>query len=220
MQTIDVQAEAGSTPFMNDLDFAAMLVSRVCHDLVSPVGAVVNGLEVLEDERDAGMRADALKLVASSADQAAARLQFARVAFGAAGSAGAELDLNEVGRVVKGLTAGGKVEIDWQAAPLNWPKDWAKLLMNATLLAMDSLPRGGHVKVETSSDPATPGFTVRATGTNARILEEVEKAAMGEPSAPLDGRSIQAYLTHKLARGLNAGLTLSARDGVVELVAG
>lgn len=219
MQTMSVQA-AREHMLMNDLEFAAMLVSRVCHDLVSPVGAVVNGLEVLEDERDAGMRADALKLVTSSAEQAGARLQFARVAFGAAGSAGAELDLNEVGRVVKGLVNGGKVEIEWLAAPLNWPKDWAKLLMNATLLAIDSLPRGGHVKVETSADPATPGFTVRATGTNARLLEEVEKAALGEPSAPLDGRSIQAYLTHKLARGVNAGLTLSARDGVVELIAG
>ena len=96
---------------MNDLEFAAMLVSRVCHDLVSPVGAVVNGLEVLEDERDAGMRADALKLVASSAEQAAARLQFARVAFGAAGSAGAELDLNEVGRTMKNFVHGGKTEL-------------------------------------------------------------------------------------------------------------
>jgi histidine phosphotransferase ChpT len=217
MQTITAAQEHAS---MNDLEFAAMLVSRVCHDLVSPVGAVVNGLEVLEDERDAAMRADALKLVASSAEQAAARLQFARVAFGAAGSACAELDLNEVGRVVKGLVKGGKVEIDWQAAPLNWPKDWAKLLMNATLLAIDSLPRGGHVTVETSANPAAPGFTVRATGTHARLLEEVEKAALGEPSAPLDGRSIQAYLTNKLARGVNAGLTLSAREGVVELVAG
>jgi histidine phosphotransferase ChpT len=76
------------------------------------------------------------------------------------------------------------------------------------------------VTVETSANPAAPGFTVRATGTHARLLEEVEKAALGEPSAPLDGRSIQAYLTNKLARGVNAGLTLSAREGVVELVAG
>ena len=205
---------------MNDLEFAAMLVSRVCHDLVSPVGAVVNGLEVLEDERDASMRADALKLVTSSAEQAAARLQFARVAFGAAGSAGAELDLTEVGRTMKGLVHGGKTELEWKAASLNWPKDWAKLLMNATLLALDSLPRGGKVVVETSKDPAAPGFTVRAAGTNARILEEVEKAALGEPVMPLDGRSIQAYLTHKLSRSLNAGLTLSTRDGTVELVAG
>ena len=205
---------------MNDLEFAAMLVSRVCHDLVSPVGAVVNGLEVLEDERDAAMRADALKLVASSAEQAAARLQFARIAFGAAGSAGAELDLNEVGRTMKNFVHGGKIELEWKAASANWPKDWAKLLMNATLLGLDALPRGGKVIVETAAEGAPPSFTIRATGTNARILEEVEKAALGEPSAALDGRSIQAYLTHKLARGLNAGLTLSSRDGTVELVAG
>jgi len=205
---------------MTDLDFAALLVSRVCHDLVSPVGAVVNGLEVLEDERDASMRADALKLVASSADQAAARLQFARIAFGAAGSAGAELDLNEIGRIVKGLSHGSKVVVDWQAAHVNWPKDWAKLLMNATLLASDGLPRGGNVRVETSVDGAAPSFTVRASGQGARMLEDVEKAMRGEIGAALDGRSVQAYLTHKLARGLNAGLTLSAREGQIELVAG
>jgi histidine phosphotransferase ChpT len=205
---------------MTDIEFAALLVSRVCHDLVSPVGAVVNGLEVLEDERDAGMRADALKLVASSAEQAAARLQFARIAFGAAGSAGAELDLTEVGRTVKGLVQGSKVEVDWRAAQVNWPKDWAKLLMNATLVAADSLPRGGKVIVETSGNPAAPGFTVRAAGTGARLLEEVTRAVKGEPAGPLDGRSIQPFLTHRLARTLNAGLTVSASENLVELVAG
>jgi histidine phosphotransferase ChpT len=205
---------------MNEIEFAALLVSRVCHDLVSPVGAVVNGLEVLEDERDATMRADALKLVTSSAAMAAARLQFARIAFGAAGSAGAELDLTEVGRMVRGLLIGTKVEVDWQAASANWPKDWAKLLMNATLLAADSLPRGGKVRVETSLDPAAPSFKVVATGPSARVLEEVEKALHGEPGGPIDGRSIQPYLTHKLARSINAGLTLATREGVIELVAG
>ena len=205
---------------MNDLDFAALLVSRVCHDLVSPVGAVVNGLEVLEDERDAAMRADALKLVVSSAELAAARLQFARIAFGAAGSAGAELDLSEVGRIVRGLVQGSKVEIDWRAAEVNWPKDWAKLLMNATLLAADSLPRGGIVKVEASADASAPSFAVRASGQGARLLEEAERAVRGEPAGPLDGRSIQPYLTHKLARSLNAGLTVVGKEGGIELVAG
>jgi histidine phosphotransferase ChpT len=205
---------------MNDLDFAALLVSRVCHDLVSPVGAVVNGLEVLEDERDATMRADALKLVASSADQAAARLQFARIAFGAAGSAGAELDLNEVGRIVVGLALGSKVQIDWQAAHVNWPKDWAKLLMNVTLLATDSLPRGGAVIVQTAVDGAPPSFTIRANGQGARVLEEVEKATRGEQSVALDGRSIQAYLTHRLARGVNAGLTIAQSENQVQFAAG
>lgn len=205
---------------MNELDFAALLVSRVCHDLVSPVGAVVNGLEVLEDERDAAMRADALKLVASSAEQAAARLQFAQIAFGSAGSAGAELDLNEVGRIVRGLLNGSKVEIDWRAAAVNWPKDWAKLLMNATLLAADSLPRGGRVKVETAAIPAAPSFLVRAAGQGARLHEDSAKAVRGEPVGQLDGRSIQPYLTHKLARSLNAGLTVTASEGQIEIAAG
>lgn len=206
---------------MNDLDFSAFLVSRVCHDLVSPLGAVVNGLEVLEDERDAAMRADALKIVASSAALALARIQFMRIAFGAAGSAGAELDLGEIGRLVEGLFADSKIVLDWQAAHVNWPKDWAKLLMNATLLGADCLPRGGKVNVTTSTDPATPSFRIRAESQHARVLDDVEKAVRGEPgSGQPDARGVQPFLTHKLARTLNAGLTLSSGEGFVELAAG
>jgi histidine phosphotransferase ChpT len=206
---------------MNEIEFSAFLVSRVCHDLVGPLGAVVNGLEVLEDERDAAMRADALKIVTESAEQALARLQFMRIAFGAAGSAGAELDLGEVGRLVTGLVAGTKTQIHWNAANVHWPKDWAKLLMNATVIAADCLPRGGVVTVETSADPTAPSFRIEATGTNARVLEEVEKAVRGEDnSGPLDARGIQPFLAHKLARGINAGLTLTPREGGVSLAAG
>src|SRR5207248_3585487 len=181
---------------MNDLDFAALLVSRVCHDLVSPVGAVVNGLEILEDERDAAMRADAIKLVASSAEQAAARLQFARIAFGAAGSAGAELDLTEVGRMMGGLLSGGKTRLVWNAAPVNWPKDWAKLLMNAALIGADALPRGGTLSIATATNAAAPGFSITATGPTARVHDEVLCVLRGEPSLPLDGRSIQPFLAY------------------------
>ena len=205
---------------LNDLDFAALLVSRVCHDLVSPVGAVVNGLEVLEDETDMAMRADALRLVAASAEQAAARLQFARIAFGAAGSAGAELDLAEVGRIMSGLLKGGKVELIWQAEAVNWPKDWAKLLMNAVLVAADSLPRGGKVYVETDGDASAPKFTIRRRGTIARLTPEVEGALKGEPAAALDGRSIQPYLTYQLSQGLSSALNVAAGEGEVRLAAG
>ncbi|HWA88696.1 MAG TPA: histidine phosphotransferase family protein [Rhizomicrobium sp.] len=206
---------------MNELDFSAFLVSRVCHDLVSPLGAVVNGLEVLEDERDAAMRADALKIVASSAAQALARIQFMRIAFGAAGSAGAELDLGEVGRLVGGLFEGSKIKLEWDVAHLHWPKDWAKLLMNATLLAADCLPRGGQVKVSASADPAAPAFRIKASGSHARVLDEVEKAVRGEAnSGATDARGVQPFLTHKLARSLNAGLTLTVGEGAVEVAAG
>jgi histidine phosphotransferase ChpT len=205
---------------MNDLDFAALLVSRVCHDLVSPLGAVVNGLEVLEEETDAAMRADALRLVAASAEQATARLKFVRIAFGAAGSVGAELDLTEVARIVAGLLNGGKVELVWEAEPVNWPKDWAKLLMNTVLAAADCLPRGGRVTVETAKSPASPSFHITATGSVVRLLPESEAALSGERAAIVDGRSIQSYLTYQLAKNLNAALSITATAGEVRFSAG
>ena len=205
---------------MNDLDFAALLVSRVCHDLVSPVGAVVNGLEVLEDESDPAMRADALRLVAASAEQASARLQFSRIAFGAAGSAGAELDLAEVGRIMSGLLKGGKVELIWNMASVNWPKDWAKLLMNAVLAATDCLPRGGRLRVEYSKEAAEPGFRIVGTGAVVRLTPESERALLGESSGNLDGRSIQPYLTYQLAKSLNVGLSVTALPGEIHFAAG
>lgn len=204
---------------MDDIEFAAFLVSRVCHDLVGPLGAVVNGLEVMEDERDAAMRADALKIVSSSALQALARLQFLRIAFGAAGSAGAELDVGEVGRLVTGLLEGGKVQLDWQSGHVHWPKNWAKLLMNSALLGADCLPRGGQLVVAVGADPSAPSFKITATSPHARLQEDVANAARGE-EAHLDARGIQPFLTHKLSRDLNAGLTLTAFEGRVELAAG
>ena len=206
---------------MNDIEFSAFLVSRVCHDLVGPLGAVVNGLEVLEEERDAAMRADALKIVTSSAMQALARLQFMRIAFGAAGSAGAELDLGEVGRLISGLLSGGKVALHWEPPHANWPKDWAKLLMNAAVIAADCLPRGGTLRIDVSPEPAVAGFKITVAGQGARIVEDIERSLHGEtPEHPTDARGVQANLTYRLAKQLNAGLTMTARDGQVELVAG
>ena len=204
---------------MNEIEFSALMVSRVCHDLVGPLGAVVNGLEVLEDERDAGMREDALKLVASSANQALARIQFMRIAFGAAGSAGAELDLGEVGRLVAGLLEGGKVTLEWNVPQAHWGKDWAKLLMNATLLGADCLPRGGVVRVDAGA--SAPSFKIVASGTHIRLAEEVERSIRGEQAiGSVDARGIQPFLTHKLSRAVNAGLTIRAGEGLVELTAG
>ena len=204
---------------MTEIEFAALLVSRVCHDLVGPLGAVVNGMEVLEDERDPTMRADAIKLVTMSADQALARIQFMRIAFGAAGSAGAELDLGEIGRLTGGLLQGGKIQLAWNAQRLYWAKDWAKLLMNATLLAADCLPRGGLVTVETGSDALAPSFLIRAQGTSARVTEEVAQALAGE-AVNVDARHVQPFLTHKLSRSVNTALKIVPAEGLVELSAG
>ena len=204
---------------MTDLEFSAFLVSRVCHDLVGPLGAVVNGLEVLEDERDPAMRADALKIVTSSANQALARLQFMRLAFGAAGSAGAELDLGEVNRLIVGLMPMGRVSFDWDAPSVQWPKDWAKLLMNAVLIAADCMPRGGVVRVESHGEGQPPGFKITATGQGARVSEDVERALKGEVSDH-DARGVLPVLTFRLAKVVNAGLTITPHEGRVDLVAG
>jgi histidine phosphotransferase ChpT len=158
--------------------------------------------------------------VAASAEQAAARLKFCRIAFGAAGSAGAELDLNEVGRIMTGLLNGGKVDLLWQAEPANWPKDWAKLLMNVVLAAADCLPRGGRIMVETTGTPAAPAFRISATGMVTRLLPEAEHALAGEPTGLLDGRSIQPYLTYQLAKGLNARLTVTSLPNEISFAAG
>jgi len=206
---------------MNEIEFSALMVSRVCHDLVGPLGAVVNGLEVLEDENDAAMRDDAIKLVTSSANQALARIQFMRIAFGAAGSAGAELDLGEIGRLIQGLLDGGKVKLEWNVPRAYWGKDWAKLLMNATLLGADSLPRGGLVTVTAGADAAAPSFTVIATGLNARVAEEVTRALKGELlEGPVDARGIQPQLTYRLAQAVKTGLSVAAREGTVEITSG
>ncbi len=204
---------------MTEIEFAALLVSRVCHDLVGPLGAVVNGMEVLEDERDPEMRADAIKLVTMSADQALARIQFMRIAFGAAGSAGAELDLGEIGRLIEGLLQGGKVQLAWNVPRAYWAKDWAKLLMNATLLAADCLPRGGVVTVETGPEGQAPSFHIRAEGAHARVTEDVNLALKGE-AVNVDARHVQPFLTHKLSRTVNAALTITPLNGAVELIAG
>jgi histidine phosphotransferase ChpT len=102
---------------------------------------------------------------------------------------------------------------------LYWPKDWAKLLMNATLLAADCLPRGGLVTVETGGDPLAPSFHIRAQGLNARVTEEVDHALKGE-DLNVDARHVQPFLTYKLSRTVNAALSIMPMDGAVEIISG
>ncbi len=204
---------------MTDLEFSAYLVSRVCHDLVGPLGAVVNGLEVLEEERDAAMRVDALKVVTSSAGQALARLQFMRLAFGAAGSAGTELALGEVHRLIAELLDGGRTTVAWQPPAENWPKDWAKLLMNGALIGADCLPRGGELRIETASGKPY-GFKIVAAGTGARVSEDTARALAGDADVSFDARGILPVLACKIAKVIDVRLTAVAGADRVEILAG
>ena len=116
-------------------DLAAMLCSRVCHDLINPVGAIGNGLEVLADPSQAAMAEGAQELIANSAKHARAKLEFARLAYGASSTAGTDFDTRECERVATLLFEIEKADLEWQVAPMLLPKHKAKLLMNMVLIA-------------------------------------------------------------------------------------
>src|SRR5437764_6707530 len=162
---------AGSAP--DHLELAALLCSRVCHDLISPVGAVVNGLEVLEGERDEETKTFALDLIKKSAHQASARLQFCRLAFGAAGSAGASIDLGDAQGVARGFMEDGKTKLAWNLPRELLPKNRVKLLLNLMVLAGQTIPRGGTLTVDPIGAGQSMGFRITTAGLNARIPQAV-----------------------------------------------
>ena len=203
------------------LDLAALLCSRVCHDIISPVGAIINGLEVLDEEKDEEMKAFAFDLIRKSAGQASAKLQFARLAFGAAGSAGAEIDLGDADKVATGYMKGEKAEFSFAAPRALMPKNRVKLLLNLILLANAAVPRGGRIAVAVEGDPAAPRFQIRCSGPSARVPAAFEKLVPGGVDiASIDAHAVQGYYTGALARSVAMAVTarLEGEDVVIEAV--
>src|SRR5437868_2277460 len=161
---------AGSAP--DNLELAALLCSRVCHDLISPVGAIVNGLEVLDDNPKPEDREFALDLIRKSAKTASARLQFCRLAFGAAGSSGAQIDLGDAQTMARGHLEDGKTTIAWNLPRLLLPKNRVKLLLNMLIIAQQTIPRGGTLTVDALGEGDAIGFRVTASGLNARLPQD------------------------------------------------
>ena len=193
---------------LDPLDLSALLCSRVCHDVISPVGAIVNGLAVLEDDGDASMRDFALDLIRKSARQASARLQFARLAFGAAGSAGASIDLGDAEQVARGMFQDDKTTLSWTGPRALFPKNRVKLLLNLLMIAASAVPRGGSIAVTVTGDADNPEFVLRSKGLNARIPPHVQGLLAGETeSGTLDAHAVQAYYAGMVARA--AGMTVS-----------
>ncbi len=202
-----------ATVTLEPLDLAALVCSRVCHDVISPVGAIVNGLEVLEEDNDPTMREFALDLIRKSAQQASARLQFARLAFGAAGSAGAAIDLGDAEAVAKGMFADEKVTLAWSAPRALLPKNRVKLLLNLLVLATAAIPRGGVITVTVEEQEEDSVFTLTSKGINARIPPHTEALLAGEPEGGIvDAHAIQPYYTGQVARAAGMSVTF-ALDG-------
>src|SRR3984893_9683268 len=159
---------------LDALDLAALLCSRVCHDLISPAGAIVNGLEVLEDKgRDEETKTFALHLIKTSAKPPQARLQFVRLAYGAAGSAGAQINLGDAQAMARGFIEDDKTKLTWSLARVLLPKNRVKLLLNMLIIAGQTIPRGGMLTVDPIGEGETMGFRIAASGLNARIPQAV-----------------------------------------------
>jgi histidine phosphotransferase ChpT len=207
-----------ATITLDSLDLAALLCSRVCHDVISPVGAIVNGLEVLEDENDASMRDFALDLIRKSAKQASARLQFARLAFGAAGSAGASIDLGDAEQVARGLFQDDKVTFSWSAPRLLFPKNRVKLLLNLIVTAINAVPRGGNVAVTVTGDAERCEFHLLSKGLNARIPPHAEALLAGAPEdGTVDAHGIQTFYAGMVARAAGMTVTLGVEGDEVRI---
>lgn len=205
---------------LDSLDLAALLCSRVCHDVISPVGAIVNGLEVLEDEKDAEMRGFALDLIKKSARTASARLQFCRLAFGAAGSAGAAIDTGDAEQVARGLFADDKTQFEWDAPRVLMPKNRVKLVLNLCLIVAAAIPRGGVIKVAIGGSESDPRIVVEASGPNARIASHVPQLLTGtQANGSIDAHGIQAYYTGLVAQAAALTLTLSNSGDQVRIEA-
>ncbi len=139
-------------------DLAAMLCSRVCHDLINPIGAIGNGLEVLSDPSQNEMAEGARDLISSAAKQSRAKLEFARLAYGASSTSGTDIDTRECERVARLLFEIEKAELDWQVPLILLPKHKAKLFMNMLLIAAGSVPRGGLVMARISGEAGSERF--------------------------------------------------------------
>jgi histidine phosphotransferase ChpT len=196
---------------MNSVDLASLLCSRLCHDLMSPVGALNNGIELLADETDPEMREKCLELLAESARASANKLKFFRLAFGAGGGFGEEIDTHEAETALEGLFGPERrIELGWMVGDKKLPKQAVKLLLNLALLAGDALVRGGRLDAGAERRDGEIELAVRAEG--PRILLDPalrETLETGGTGGPIEPRAAGAWLAYNLIAETGGSIRLS-----------
>jgi histidine phosphotransferase ChpT len=216
----DTSAPVSGSLAISALDLAALVCSRVCHDLISPVGAIVNGIEVMEEDKNEETKTFALELIKKSAHQASAKLQFCRLAFGAAGSAGAQIDLGDAEKAARGLIEDGKTTLTWNLPRQLLAKNRVKLLLNMVLIGSGSIPRGGTLTVDpVPGEDAIAGFVVTASGLNAKLNAMTAELLAGSSTHPVDAHAIQPLYAGMLAGDCGLALSAGSDGGVITLTA-
>jgi len=195
---------------VNSLDLASLLCSRLCHDLMSPVGALNNGIELLADETDPDMREKCLELLGDSARATANKLKFFRLAFGAGGGFGEEIDTREARAALEGLFGGeGKIELGWVVENEKLPKGAVRLLLNLALLAGDALVRGGRLDVGAERGDGEIELAVRAEGPRILLDPALRETLATGGKGAIEPRAAGAWLAHSLAAEAGGSIRLS-----------
>ncbi|MBL4598605.1 MAG: histidine phosphotransferase [Rhizobiaceae bacterium] len=187
-------------PKLEAMDLAALLSSRICHDIISPVGAIANGLELLDEDLDPETSEIAMELIRSSAKNASAKLQFSRIAFGAAGSATADVDTGDAEKVARGYFDNEKkTNLEWVGERTYMQKEKVKLLLNLLLISLGAIPRGGLVHAEIIDPNGTAKLVITATGPKARVPPAFLDLLSGTFAEHIDAHAIQPIYTLMLA---------------------
>jgi len=200
-------------------DFASLLCSRLCHDLLSPVGALNNGLELLADEHDPEMRQRVLELLNESARASANKLKFFRLAFGAAGGFGETVDTREAQAAIEGLFGDNhRIQIGWMVEEPVLQKQAIKVLLNLALIAGDALIRGGQLDIGAEVTSGNIEIVVRGDGPRIVLDPELRSAlAGGRDELPITPRAAAAFLVHALVTQGGGTLQVSPPDAEVLL---
>jgi histidine phosphotransferase ChpT len=205
---------------MNAIDLASLLCSRLCHDLLSPVGALNNGIELLAEEQDPEMRERCLELLSESAKASANKLKFFRLAFGAGGGFGDAIDTREARTAVEGLYGADKrIELGWMVADDKMAKGAVKLLLNLTMIAGDALVRGGRLDVGAEQRDGALEMVIRAEGPRILLDPKLrETIAKGHSGGEVEPRAAGAWLAHSLAAEAGGTIQLSDPDAPALLI--
>ena len=200
-----------SFPASDSVEFASLLCSRLCHDLLSPVGALNNGIELLADETDPRMREQCLTLLADSARTTAGKLKFFRLAFGAGGGYGEGIPVHEIRSAVEGMfPPGGRLSLDWMIAADSLPKPATKLLLNLVMLAGEALPRGGVIAIGAEQQGGMTEIAVRGEGVRITFDPTIREALQGR--GDLTTRTAAAAMIHSVARESGGELLVSGAE--------
>lgn len=204
---------------MNAIELASLLCSRLCHDLLSPVGALNNGIELMADEQDPEMRERCLELLAESARASAAKLKFFRLAFGAGGGFGEEIDTREAKTALEGLFgAEKKIALGWMVTSDKLPKDATKVLLNLALVAGDALVRGGQLDIAAERGSNGTEIVIRAEGPRLLLDPNLRATLERGASGTVEPRAAGAWLAHALIQDAGGKLQLSPADSSVLVI--